>query len=620
MSGKKANWLPLFLEFIERLQIDSKENDDGKLVPYGAQLRFLETLARGLEDDIRFFVFLKARQLGISTIGIAVDLFWMLMHDRLQGALIADTAENKDKFRHIMTRFLENLPKKYKMGVRVNNRQMLALENGSTLDYLAAGVRRGGNLGRSKAYNYIHATECAFWGDPKAVDSLLKTMAQTHPNRLYTFESTANGFNHFQKMWVNAQEDNHVKRAVFLGWWSKPEVYTIPKSDPRYAELMIDPPTDEEREKAELVSEAYEYQIKPEQLAWYRNEEKTEMSEGMIAQEFPWHEHEAFISTGSHFFPAKRLAEDLKAVLGSGQVKFKAYRYVLSDTFTGTRTDLMDLNQVQYASHAHLRMWEPPKLGAEYCIGVDPAYGRNDHQDNHCISVWRSYGDRIVQVAEWASPDCETYHLTWVLAHLAAIYRDCQINIEVQGPGTAVMQGLKQLKQQLRAMAPQTGEPEVPKDFMNALESARWYLYHRPDSVGQSGFAYGWISNQMNKMTILNQMRDSFVLKQMVIRSGPLLTEMEGIRQEGSDIGAPEHDHDDRVFAAALAHKAWYERQRNNLLQRGHTWAKCKEAEEKGISPDIGDSFVGGIVKHTFAQIRTAEKERLRQAAWKGVR
>lgn len=613
-------WRPLFERFIANLEIDSKE----ALGPmklgdhlYGAQKRFVDEVIKGLEEDVRFFVTLKARQLGLSTISLAIDLFWLIVFDGTQGALITDTTDNLANFRRIIERYLKSLPKNYKIPIKTHNRALLEFTNGSVLQYLVAGTRGSKNLGTSRALNFVHATEVAKWGDSAGITSLMATLAERHPNRLYIWETTAQGHNHFYDMWQKANEDTDTQRAIFIGWWAK-EAYRIDKSDKRYERYMADPPTPEEIEKAEIVRDAYGWHVEPEQLCWYRWWSATRAEEeGAMEENYPWHESEAFVVTGAHFFPAKRLAADLKAVMsGAEHYKFAAFRYIIGEEFTQTELDVLQMEQVTRSALAELRIWDRPVEHGVYTVGVDPAYGRTDWGDQHCISVWRCYADKLIQVAEYATDMQETYQIIWVLAHLAAMYRNCRINLEINGPGAAVMQGLKHIKAQLRAMAPNKGEPDYPRTFLDALGAARWFLFHRPDSLG-SGYVYNWRTQADNKFQIMNQMRDSYVLGNLLVRSGPMLQQMETIVQDNGDIGASGHGKDDRVFAACFAHYAWLEWERRGLIDRGRTLAQVTEDEriaaEKGARPQ-GNSLVGQIVRNTImsARARRAEEDRRR--------
>lgn len=618
-------WRKLFEQFIQEIRIDSKELTGsqplGKIL-YGAQYRFLDEVCAGLENGQREFTCLKARQLGISTISLAIDIFWMVVFEATQGALIADTPANLDNFRRIIARYLKSLPAGYKVPIVKDNRMGLEFANGSILQYLVAGKRGTADLGTSRALNFIHATEVAKWGDSAGITSLRATLAEKHPNRLYIWESTAKGHNHFYRMWNAANEDQHTQRAFFIGWWAK-EAYRIEKDDPRYAQYMEDPPTEEEREKAAIVSDAYGWSVQPEQLAWYRwwsiaraGQGGDEDETGSMEENYPWHEQEAFVVTGSHFFPARRLSQDLKKVHTDPDYKFSAFRYLLGEEFTNTEMDIMDIEVVKRSSLAHLRVWERPVDHGIYDIGVDPAFGRNDWADQHCISVWRAYADRLDQVAEYATAEPETYPVIWVLAHLASMYRNCRINLEINGPGATIQQGLKHLKAHLRGMVVAKGEPDYPRSFLDALSGARWFLYHRPDSMA-SGYVYNFKTNSDNKFVIMNGLRDSYILGNLIVRSGPMLEQMETIIQETGEISAFGKGKDDRVFAAALAHHAWTEWDRNPLRARGRAYAivrqEEREAAAKGVKPQE-TGLVGQIVRHTFAmaQVRRAEVARNR--------
>ncbi len=115
-NGDRSYWLPLFLDFLSRIKIVSKEmQEPAPMTPYDAQVRFLDEVCIGLDSGVHMFICLKARQLGISTVMLALDLFWLWMFPGLQGALIADTAENKDTFKQTIEIMLEGLPEGFKI-------------------------------------------------------------------------------------------------------------------------------------------------------------------------------------------------------------------------------------------------------------------------------------------------------------------------------------------------------------------------------------------------------------------------------------------------------------------------------------------------------------------------
>ncbi len=95
-----------FTEFLQYIQIDSKDTGGGTILGdaiYYAQQRFLDAVWRGLSRDVHNIDALKSRQLGISTICKPLVLFWMGIHDGLQGAMIFDTDAHKESARRSAT-------------------------------------------------------------------------------------------------------------------------------------------------------------------------------------------------------------------------------------------------------------------------------------------------------------------------------------------------------------------------------------------------------------------------------------------------------------------------------------------------------------------------------------
>ena len=564
-------WTDLFADFLAQIRIDSKETGVGPLIPYDSQKRFLAEISSGLANDVHDFICLKARQLGISTMSLAIDLFWLFTHPGLQGALITDTEDNRDKFRVILNRYLQSLPKSWRVSTRSHNRGSLVLSNGSVLDYVVAGIKKGkGTLGRSRAWNFVHATECSSYGDQAAIDSMVASLAQMNPDRLYIFESTARGPNAFCEMWDTA-EDDPTKHRFFIGWWAK-EDYAVGRSDPRFAKFMADPLSDFEREMKADVKRLYGVRVSDEQICWWRWYRETHISsDAMMDQEFPWTADQAFVVTGKIFFPPKKIMAEIKRV--NREVAFKGYRYHVGENFRATT-----LEQVRRDIDAELRIFEEPLATGVYAVGVDPAYGQNEYKDSHTIEILRCYADRTIQVAELATPDIETYQLTWMLAHLAGAYRNCIINLEIIGPGATVMTEFRHLKQLVLEgkldLEAETG------DWKAVLSNARWYMYNKPDSMG-SGYVYNWKTNSDNKQMILNKLRDEFSQSRLRIQSRPALREMEKVVQDGAQIMAAGAGKDDRVFALALAIEAYTRWLRPALISDGQTYAAVARQEEE---------------------------------------
>jgi hypothetical protein len=139
------------------------------------------------------------------------------------------------------------------------------------------------------------------------------------------------------------------------------------------------------------------------------------------------------------------------------------------------------------------------------------------------------------------------------------------------------------------------------RDWESALSLARWYLYNRPDSMGK-GFAANFETTWRTKQEIMHQLRGEYTVHTLEVRSLPLLEEMRIVVQDGSEIGAPEskseNSKDDRVFATALANRAWLNWRRPELLANGMTYERVM-AEERGETSPQSRSM-NGIVARWF--------------------
>src|SRR5882672_318475 len=302
---------------------------------YGSQRRFLTEVFDGLSHDIHFFVVLKARQLGISTITRALIAFWAFVHPGLRIALVYDNDSNKEDAREEVRRFVESLPGGYRLDTKSHNRYHTIFPNGSRISYFVAGIKKSkgsGGLGRSRGINCAGCTEVSSWGDIEGLRALERSLAQTFENRLYVFESTARGFNIFHSVWQEAKADDLTKRAIFIGWWAH-EGYSIPRENAALFERYgADGPNEEEQRKIDIVKYRYGHEVTQEQLAWFRHqfdpsrEESDHDIEGqdVIQQELPWYEEEAWLMAGSEFFPADRLTEAMKA---AKQAPVKGFSY-----------------------------------------------------------------------------------------------------------------------------------------------------------------------------------------------------------------------------------------------------------------------------------------------------
>ena len=556
--------IPEFYRFCDDLRVDTKEFG---IVPLGARLMgtqkyFIEQVADALENDVHYIVCLKGRQVMVSTICLALDLYWSAKYSGIQGTLITDTDENREMFRETLTMYLEGLPNKWKQPVVKHNRTQLTFKNRSRFMYQVAGTKKKEkrSVGVGKAVMFMHATECSNWGDEGALADIEASLAQKNPKRLYIFESTARGMNTFMDMWETAQTAA-TQRAIFVGWWRN-ELYRCEKTSSEYQVYWDGRITGEENEWVEDVKRLYGYDISDEQLAWWRwmrAEHVPEESE--MLQNYPPTEEYAFQMSGAQFFSPRNLTERMKS---ARQEAPDCYKLLLGGTFQ--ETELVESNE----SAASLKIYETPKTGAYYALGCDPAWGSSEWADRFCIQVYRCYADGLDQVAEFCTPDMNTAQFAWVMMYLAGAYDQAMINLELNGPGMAVWQEV-QTMQRLAQTASMGGNPAITKILLNI----RNYLYRRPDSIG-GGLNYHTKSTTTEKERFMNAFKDGFESRAIRLRSRELMNEMKYVERRDGFLGAPGRGKDDRVIASGLATMAWKDHLQLRLAMIGHTRARVE--------------------------------------------
>lgn len=595
---------------------------------FDGQIQFIEGVFDALEEDIHKIYVLKSRQLGISTIARALGVFLLGVHPGLKGAVVFDTDQNKQESRAEIEVMINDLPRRFKFPIiKGNNRAGLTLNNDSKVLFMSAGVRKSktsGTLGRSVGLTLLLGSELCSWDNDEGLEALEQSLSDSHPDRLYIYESTARGFNRWWEMWNEARKDPLHCRCIFLGWWSKPS-QRIERGSPDWAMYGEQPPSDKELKKIQEVKEKYGHLVTPEQLAWIRRKmDPTAKREGDAAAEFegsttrvqeqPWVEEDSWQMTGAVFFAPEKLTDMTQKFVIQ---KFQTFMYLAGAEFHD-----MKVYKAANAKSVELKVWEEPdeKGDAVYVIGVDPAYGENENNCRSAIQVLRCYADGVDQVAEYAWPLITTYQLAWVVASLLGWYgqgrNEVRYILELNGPGAAVFNELRSLRHKIEN-APSKDIDE--RGLRDVFRNVRTYIYTRSDSMG-AGYNYHFVTNTRLKITLLERLRDFVSNGLLRVRSLETVEEMRTIAREGDTIGAPGSMKDDRVLALALAVHCWEERARRSLIVSKRT----REAEAARRQLSIVNQVALFNQNHLQMMFdrkrvqRAGELAQMRRIAWRG--
>ena len=198
---KKQKTLPFFLNDVQR--------------------EFIATLNQAIEDfnagvitDISLLI-LKGRQQGFTTVVTALQLAYSITHRNFQGFTLADKSDNTEAIFQNKAKFpYGQLPECLKPTEKFNNRRNLLFEKLNSSWAVDTATK---NVGRSRTVNFFHGSESAFWDDGIAYVQGALGEAFTQ-NCIKIYESTANGFNDYQKMWASGVHIN-----CFYEWWKTKE-------------------------------------------------------------------------------------------------------------------------------------------------------------------------------------------------------------------------------------------------------------------------------------------------------------------------------------------------------------------------------------------------------------
>lgn len=588
------------------LRIDTKERG---IIPLGTNLLgtqkwVMREIVSGLEDGIHDFEILKARQLGISTFSLALDLYWLGRHKALTGAMITHDEPARDSFRSTLELYYSGLPDKWRFPTKQHNRNQWVFRHGTKLLYKVAGTKEkgSGTLGRSSSATFVHATECAFWGDQDGFLSLKNSLAQMNPHRLYIWESTANGFNGWHDACQRAKK-SAASKFIFVSWWAN-EFYRLARGTPLYNVYWGKNGrcSTEELTYTKEVKHLYGVDIDDEMWAWYRYwHAEQQPDERMMMQEFPHTEEMAFVSSGAGFFSATSVTALHKEIYEKPEPRYM--KLILGDDMRDTR--FVECND----RIANFKLWHDSEPDGVYVMGADPAFGSSEYANNYAIEIYRCYGDKMVQVAEFADPSLNTRQFAWAIAYLCGAYQPCTLNLEVNGPGQAVLAELQSLKRMQNF-----GTEDDKRIMREVMSKVRDFMYRKYDNLGGAPSAIHTVTTFQTKERYCNLFRDLFEAGLIEINSEELAEEMRTIvRQGGSSPQADNDGADDLFVATGLAVMAWVDQIRTQLIIRNKNYAVV-ESEERlrdGSAPQV-QLVSQRLVQNYLRGIGFGEDERMK--------
>lgn len=464
----------------------------------------------GLITEISLLV-LKGRQQGFTTVVTAYQLACSILNRNFQGYTLADKSDNSEAIFQNKAKFPHSqLPEALRPTEKFNNRKQLLFEKLNSSWAVDAATK---DVGRSRTVNFFHGSECAFWKDGIARIQAALGEALTK-NCIKIYESTANGFNDFQKMW-----DSGVHINCFFEWWRTKEYRIRFHSEEQRKEFL-----DSIRTKAGWIWERLRWlkedkRLEDEQLYWYWNKYDKYLDKELIKQEYPCTPREAFLLSGRNVFDTAVILRRLERIPKPLKVGYFRYDY-----------DGLKIRNIQWVSDpaGYIRLYQMPNTPAftEYCIGGDTAGDGSDFFTGHVLDA--KTGIQVAKLKQQFDADQyakQMYCLGW-------FYKWALIGIEANFDTYPIME-LERLG--------------YPNQYVR--EAVDSYT-HKPQK------RFGFKTTKLTREPIISRLVEIVRDHSETINDRDTLEELLTIiRNEKGRVEAPEGGHDDEMMGLAIAHE-----------------------------------------------------------------
>lgn len=481
------------------------------------QQEFIDTLNKAIEDyeagiitDISLLI-LKGRQQGFTTVVTALQLAYSITRRNFQGFTLADKSDNSEAIFQNKAKFpYGQLPEVLKPTEKFNNRKQLLFEKINSSWAVDTATK---DVGRSRTVNFFHGSECAFWKDGIAPIQGALGEAFTK-NCIKIYESTANGYNDYQKMW-----DSGVHINCFYEWWKTKE-YTIRF---RNDEMMQDFLQQIDTKKGWIWDRLRwlrdEKHLEPEQLFWYWNKYDKYLDKDLIKQEYPCTPHEAFLLSGKNVFDTEVILARLTRLPKPLKVGYFAYDY-----------DGLRITNVRWVNDrfGYIKIYQLPNTPAvtKYCIGGDTAGDGSDSFTGHVLDA--RTGVQVAHLKHQFDSDqytrqmyCLGLYFKWALIGIEANFDSYPIK-ELQRLG-------------------------YPNQYVRTTQDTY---------TGKTEKRFGFRTTSLTRPTAISRLVEIVREHCDTINDRETLEELLTItRNEKGRIEAPEGGHDDDMMGLAIAHE-----------------------------------------------------------------
>ena len=469
-----------------------------------------EDFEKGIITEISLLV-LKGRQQGFTTLITAYQLACSILNRNFQGFTLADKSDNSEAIFQNKAKFpYSQLPEILQPTEKFNNRRQLLFAKINSSWAVDTATK---DVGRSRTVNFFHGSECAFWKD--GIASIQAALGEAFTkNCIKIYESTANGYNDYQKMW-----DSGVHINCFYEWWKTSEYrINFPSEEIKQKFVKdIDQKDDWINERLRWLRD--EKRLDLEQLYWYYKKYEAYIDKRLIKQEYPCSPKEAFLLSGDNVFDTERILARLTRIPKPLKVGYFIYDY-----------DGLTIRNIRWVNdrNGYIKIYQVPDSPevTNYCIGGDTAGEGSNYFTGHVLDA--KTGVQVAALKHQFDPDQYTRQMYC----LGKYYKNALIGIEANFDS-------------------------FPIQELQRLGYNNQYVREVQDTyTGKTEKRFGFKTTLLTRPTIISRLIQIVREEVDSINDKDTLEELLTIiRNEKGRIEAPEGGHDDQMMGLAIAHQ-----------------------------------------------------------------
>lgn len=365
------------------------------------KFRLNATQKRSLRERTARTVILKARQIGQTTLELALDVHHVLRHPGANCVVVCQSITGhgpRDTISKRLEVMFEGL-ERVGIGIPFLRRSSTywLISHGkdkpaSTLQVIEAGASAAAarKKGRADTITRLHLTETASWEFAEETLNALEECVPKEELGSNEIVSESTPFGASGKFFEQCQEAMAGRSGYDLQFfpWFESHEYEVALAP---GEVILP-----QNERQRVL--AGKHGVRPEQLKWYQRKLAEKGSQELVDQEYPSDPITCFLTSGRHFFDAQKIALLV--------AKAEPPALVQNIRATGVRQQVVGRAEVPA-----LRVFHAPVFGAEYVVACDTSEGSGGNagaavvyergSGRHMATLWGQF--KPWELAHWAA-------------------------------------------------------------------------------------------------------------------------------------------------------------------------------------------------------------------------